>query len=672
MARRFSRWHSIPVRIVGGFGALILVLIAVAAATWRAENSSEVAALADKSAESRSLTITAASASLADVRLNLADYLRSGAGSDRDALAASLAAFDEAIKAAVGDADGATKAGIATLADAATRLKKELAASVDAAIERRNASAQLLETVKQIGNGLSALSAAGARSSDRAVADATSAAIVAGQRPITEAVSYDSREAAIARQSTLDGIAELRTSLAAILSATADPPARLRRLTEGLEPRLEELSKGVARVDRAITARSDRQSAMARSIIAARAAMRDVAAITAADRLLRQQEMVAARQSVRRTLLVAVAVGCFVGGILATLVGLSITRPLKRIALTMRQLADGAPDIDVPDADRRDEVGQMAGAVQVFKDNMNRTRELDAEQERLKGEVTAERRRTLDSMATSFERQVGDLVARLAAGAQALEETAKAMTANASDTNEQATLVAQAALQADAGIQTVAAAAEELAASIGEINRQMGVSSAATEQAVSLAATTGGVVRDLDEAASRVGQVVGLIADIAGRTNLLALNATIEASRAGEAGKGFAVVASEVKTLATQTARATKDITEQIGQIQTTTRDAVSAIHGIAEAIRTAATIATSIAAAVEQQGAATSEISGSVQTTAAATQDLSGTIGNVKQIAGETGQAAHRVLDEAAEVASQSRELAREVAMFIATVRAA
>ncbi len=667
--RRFSRLHSIPARITAGFAALLLLLIAVAGAVWRAEAGAEAAAAAEARAQRSLGGVEAAAARLGEVQLRVSDYLRTGAGTDRDALREALAAFGAAVQTA--DTTGSPAAGERATA-AATALAGSLDRAVASATARRDAGSRVIEIGKQAANTLLALANAVARVPDVATAHAAAAAIALAQGPVTAATLYSFRETADDRQSFQDGAAEARAAFTAMLTATADPPARLTRLSGVFSGRLDDFAAALAALDRAIGDRAASLAAMNTAIAEARAAMRAEAEASTADQAQRHQDVLAARASVYRTLLWAVVLGCLIGAGFAAAVGLSITRPLQRIAATMHRLAGGALEVEVPDRTRRDEVGGMAEALQVFKSGMQRNAELAAESERLKEAAAAERRATLDRLAGGFEAQVGALMGHLATGADTLEATARSMTVDAQETGRQTGRVAQASGEAAAGVQTVAAAAEQLAASITEISRQVTQGATATAEAVTLAGRTDGIVQALGTGAEKIGQVVQLIAQIAARTNLLALNATIEAARAGEAGRGFAVVASEVKTLATQTARATDDIRGQIGQLQGTTREAVAAIQGISTAIAVVDGISTAIAAAVEQQGAATAEISRTVQSTAGATHKLSGALDHVRQIAGETGTAADRVLQEAGRVAGQTRQLAAEVATFLAGVRAA
>jgi methyl-accepting chemotaxis protein len=349
----------------------------------------------------------------------------------------------------------------------------------------------------------------------------------------------------------------------------------------------------------------------------------------------------------------------------------SIGGPVKAMTAAMRRLAARDLTAEVPALGRTDEVGQMADAVQVFKDGMVSADRMAAEQasERSSKEQRGVR---LEKSVASFEVVARGMVELLASGATDLETTARAMTGGADRTNQQASAAAAAAEQAGTGVQTVAAATEELTASIHEISRQVAQSSKMAARAVADAQRTDTIVTALAEAAHKIGSVVSLISDIAGQTNLLALNATIEAARAGDAGKGFAVVASEVKSLASQTGRATDDIGAQIAQIQAATQEAVTAIRGIASSIEEVSTIATSIASAVEEQGSATAEIARNVQQTATAAQDVTVNITGVGQSANDSSAAAAQVLSAAGELSKQAARMSAEVNTFVADVRAA
>ncbi|MDB5647962.1 methyl-accepting chemotaxis protein [Methylobacterium sp.] len=356
----------------------------------------------------------------------------------------------------------------------------------------------------------------------------------------------------------------------------------------------------------------------------------------------------------------------------AIALALGVSRPLRHMTDSMKRLADGDTGTPIPGAGRGDEIGAMAGAVQVFKDNILRTRALEAETAAARADAEVQRRATMHGLADRFEAAVGGVVAQVGTAAARLQATAGSMSTNASETAQRSATVAAAADQASANVTTVAAAAEELGSSVDEIGRQVQGSASLSREAVTEAGQTATFVRDLSEAAQRIGDVVAMISTIAGQTNLLALNATIEAARAGEAGRGFAVVAAEVKELANQTARATDEITGQIARIQASTGQAVSAIGGITGRIREISDVASSIAAAVEEQGAATQEIVRNVAQASIGTGDVTRNVSGVASAAEETGAAAAQVLASASDLSAQSEQLGAQVAHFLATIRAA
>jgi methyl-accepting chemotaxis protein len=361
-----------------------------------------------------------------------------------------------------------------------------------------------------------------------------------------------------------------------------------------------------------------------------------------------------------------------IGLVLAWAIGRGIAGPVIGMTAAMQKLAGGDKSVEIPAQGRRDEIGQMAGAVEVFKHNMIEADRLRLEQEQTKSRAEAEKTAAMNKMADDFEASVKGIVQTVSSAATELQSTSASMSATAEETQRQSTAVAAASEQASTNVQTVASAAEELSSSIAEISRQVSDSARIAGQAVHDAEHTNAQVQALAEAAQKIGDVVKLINDIAGQTNLLALNATIEAARAGEAGKGFAVVASEVKSLANQTAKATEDIAAQINAIQNATGSAVQAIGGIGQTIGRINEIATTIASAVEEQGAATKEIARNVQQASAGTNEVSSNIANVTQAATETGAAASQVLSSSGELAKQSENLSLQVDAFIAKIRAA
>jgi methyl-accepting chemotaxis protein len=347
-----------------------------------------------------------------------------------------------------------------------------------------------------------------------------------------------------------------------------------------------------------------------------------------------------------------------------------ITRPLVRLTGQMADIAGGKLDTVVGMADRHDELGAIGRAVEVFRNGMIERNRLVTEQQNLARQTETDRRAALHQLADGFDAEVTGLVGLISSASSQMEETAGAMAGMAEQTNKQAGAASAAAVTAGTGVDSVAAAAQELSASINEISQQVARSAEITAKAVADTQRTDTIVRALAEGADKIGHVVGLISSIAGQTNLLALNATIEAARAGDAGKGFAVVASEVKSLANQTSRATEDIGNQINQIQAATREAVEAIRSISGTMEGISSIATSIASAVEEQGSATAEIARNVQHAAQATGEVTGFIGGVSAAADDTGEAAGRVLHEAASLSGQAGLLTRKVEGFLASVR--
>lgn len=348
-----------------------------------------------------------------------------------------------------------------------------------------------------------------------------------------------------------------------------------------------------------------------------------------------------------------------------------IARPLRQLTRVMVGLQGGDLTLDVPWRARRDEIGEMANALQTFKDNTLRMTELRHERDH-EQEVRVRRAEILETLTRDFEQLVRTALASVVGAATGLEETARTMSDNAHRTLDQASGAGTASVQTLQNVEHVATGARQLAASIGEIGRHVLRSSQTAGEAVSEVERTNGSIKGLADAAGRIGDVVKLIGEIASQTNLLALNATIEAARAGEAGKGFAVVAGEVKNLAAQTARATEQITTQIGDMQAASQEAVDAIERIGQIIGGIFNIATTIASAVEEQHTATNDIARNAQEAASGTGNVLHSVEKVADAATTTEQVAQGVLGTARSLADQSTALSREVNQFLDRVRAA
>lgn len=348
-----------------------------------------------------------------------------------------------------------------------------------------------------------------------------------------------------------------------------------------------------------------------------------------------------------------------------------VSKGIASIVAPMRSLGDGDLAVDIPHQGENTEIGTMASALQVFKDALIAKKAADEVAAR-DADAKIQRGQRVDGITREFESMIGELVDSLSSSSTELEAAANTLTSTAETTGEISSSAATASQEVSSNVQSVSVATEEITSSVAEISRQVQESSRIANEAVRQAQKTDTNITELSQAAARIGDVVKLITAVAEQTNLLALNATIEAARAGDAGRGFAVVASEVKALASQTAKATDEISLQIAGMQSATQESVSTIKEISTTINLISEISATVAAAVEEQGAATQEIARNVQLAAERSGQVATSIGDVSRGAGETGAASSQVLSSARMLSSDSARLKDEVQKFLTTVRAA
>ncbi len=369
--------------------------------------------------------------------------------------------------------------------------------------------------------------------------------------------------------------------------------------------------------------------------------------------------------------LMLVLAALVLSGLLVYFAMSAVMRPLKEMTLAMRALSSGDSSVAVPSLERQDEIGEMAGAVQVFKENAIEKEALNA-REQASLRAREERAKKIETLIAAFESSSSDVLGSVNAAVAQLRGNAQSLAATAEQATSQSAAVAASSEEADANVQTVSAATDQLSSSILEITQQMDHSSQITKAAAEEAQTTTATVGRLDEASQKIGDVVGLITDIAEQTNLLALNATIEAARAGDAGKGFAVVASEVKSLANQTAKATEEISLQIGGIQVISVEAAQAIQNIGQTIAEMSEIASTISSAIEEQRAATQEIARNVAEASSGTAGVSSNVAGLSEGAQETQKAAREVLLASEELGQKADSMSRSVDGFLEGIRVA
>jgi methyl-accepting chemotaxis protein len=657
---------SLNGRLIGGFG-LLMVLSAGTSIFYnlRIRDVRDNVARIERASVATD-TVSDFSRQLLLLRRVTVDYFRSGSAADRIKTLAAFEPLDKSIdrlREVVGPRGDVLRTGLADDHAAFSKLDEEIKKR-QAALQAMNASGiRLTNTLTTVTLDLGTAREAAlppaqrleqAAQALRAVAYRYAGAPSAGDRDIVTA----ERER-VSRE--LAGVMALPPADPALAKIIAALPAQVEKMLTatdqlvGLATSTEQtfavqVKAGVKLGDDAEALRSEYQTSRREAISTAAQIAED--ASTAGS--------------------IAAVTGGVLAIILAGLITMSISTLIKRITRTMSQLAGGDLSVEIEGAERADQIGNMARAVSIFKDNAIRIAEVESEKSRLAAQTEEDRKAGLRELASRLERAVKDIADAVKQSAQRMHDGAATMSGAAERTKAQSSTVATASGQASANVQTVASAAEELSASIREIGQQAQNSATVARRAAEQASQTTATMEGLSEAAVRIGEVINLINSIAAQTNLLALNATIEAARAGDAGRGFAVVASEVKTLASQTARATEDIAAQISSIQGVTKEAATAIKGIETVILEINQIASSTASAVEEQGAATAEIARNVQQAAAGTGEVSSNIAGVLEAAAETDHHARIALENSNELTGQADRLWQAVVGFVEDVKAA
>jgi methyl-accepting chemotaxis protein/CHASE3 domain sensor protein len=685
---------SVRHRIIGGMSIILLLLVVLAAISLRGVEVINTHADQVRASTQTAGVIDAFATQVDEARARVIQYALSENDGDLNAARAVLTRLDEAARGLdrINNTGAASAESLADMTRTQAQYRTAAEDMIGAIGARRSASAMLVRTATELRTISAAITYTLVQ--EKAPAEAIEKGVrflegfLAGNAAATRFLATRNPADAEAARTEMAGVGGTLDRIRALAGGSA----RIQRFLQAMTAPLQQFNTALQGI---VTATEQfGKATLARE--AADRTLRQAVSQTAATSSTQQDDAMASMSatvnSTRQSGLITSAFAIALGLALAWLIGRGIANPLQGITGAMRRLADGDLEAPIPHADRKDEIGAMAHATQVFRDAMVRAKQLAADQAseqkrandlaanqaRLAAERSSEhemqarRADALSQLNHGFESKVNHLISELTAAAATMKSTAQTMSGTAEKTDGQAAAVAGAADRATANVSTVATGSEELTASIAEIGRQVSQSAEIAHQAVSDAQRTNATVQALAGDAQRISQVIALIQAIANQTNLLALNATIEAARSGEAGRGFAVVASEVKSLAGQTAKATEEIGVQISRIQATTNDAVTAIEGIAKTITRMNEIASAIAAAVHQQEAATRDIAGNVHMAATETRGVSDHIVSVMESAKQTGRDSLQVLGAAEQLALQAQSLSGEVDQYLAATRAA
>ncbi|WPZ36783.1 methyl-accepting chemotaxis protein [Thalassobaculum sp. OXR-137] len=613
-------------------------------------------------------------------RRDEAVYLRTRDPADASAAReATKAMFLTAIKLKKLTTGSDAEKPVALLAAAVGGYRKALESLVSTVEANQDVTAAVTE-LETVSKRINAFAAALARKETAAYEKA---------RAMADAATADAEAASDITTLAADlvtAVKQVDVNIREVVAANGEGPAvtgqvfafgTLERLVRQLAERLPDsdsigqfssmVEDGKARFDQLVEALRTRTTAAEEMTVAAEAVADQVGASVAASIAARTDDKTLSTLLI----LAGTAAAALLAVVLAVFLGRGITHPLRSITGAMERLADNDLQVDIPGVNRKDEIADIARCVQVFKDNAQRVRRLEKEQEEADARAEAEKRRSLDALAASFEESVGKLVEGLTSQVADVRARAEAMANSSTASLSRADAVAISSEQSTANVKAVSEAAEELASASAEIGSQVARAAEMARGASTQAGIGNERIVALADTATRIGAVIALIQEIAEQTNLLALNATIEAARAGDAGKGFAVVASEVKNLATQTAKATDDIRQQIEQMQGASGEAVKAIETIAHAVAGLDEMNAAVAAAVDEQAATTSTIAGNSQDAAAQTLKVSSEIAEVSDASRETGRSAEEVLSTCNVLEAEMRSLEREVGGFVQRIRA-